>query len=499
MAKVDAASTSDENRKHWANADGLGPNAALDQGTRMRLRNRGRYEALNNGYCHGLVKSLAYDLVGRGPRPQVSLGVGKEAIAKQIEKGFRKWAKETRLALSLRLAEKACARDGEAFGILTSNSRLKHPVKLYVQWVEAEQCTSPPGTAIDPWLIDGVRFDENWTPLEYYFLKRHPGEAIPGYVIDRTAFTTVAARNVLHWFERDRIGQGRGIPRITAGLPLFAQLRRYTLATLTAAEFAAMIAGIMKTNMLPAGGAAASVDNWDIYELVRGALLTLPEGWEAQQFKPDQPTTTYGDFKREILNEVGRGPGAPLNVVSGNSSQYNYSSGRLDHGPYHRGIGIDRSELQMIVLDPIFEAWAEEAAQIPGYLPADLPPVEDWEFSWNFDGFDSIDPVKDATADDIRLKNGTSTLAEIAGEYGQDWREIADQRTVEKAYHEARGLYYPGAAAPAPPQQAPPEPDDDADPEDAADDAEDATDEAPASRLDARLNGFSLNGNGRHP
>jgi len=276
---------------------------------------------------------------------------------------------------------------------------------------------------------------------------------------------------------------------------LFAQLRRYTLATLTAAEFAAMIAGIMKTNMLPAGGAAAAVDNWDIYELVRGALLTLPEGWEAQQFKPDQPTTTYGDFKREILNEVGRGPGAPLNVVSGNSSQYNYSSGRLDHGPYHRGIGIDRSELQMIVLDPIFEAWAEEAAQIPGYLPEDLPPVEDWEFSWNFDGFDSIDPVKDATADDIRLKNGTSTYAEVFAEYGQDWQEQFEQRAREVAYAEKLGLPLSSMPAPAPPQQAPPEPDGDEEPED---DAEDTTDEAPASRLDARLNGFSLNGNGRH-
>jgi capsid protein len=170
-------------------------------------------------------------------------------------------------------------------------------------------------------------------------------------------FITVPARQVLHWFECDRPGQMRGIPKITASLPLFSQLRRFTLATLTAAEFAAMLAGVMKTNLPAANGAAASIDRWELVELVRGALVTLPEQWDAQQFEPRQPTANYGDFKRELLNEAGRGPGAPLNVVTGNSSGYNFSSGRLDHLPYQRGIRIDRDDLRTIVLDPTFIAW----------------------------------------------------------------------------------------------------------------------------------------------
>jgi hypothetical protein len=52
-ARVDAATTTDENRRHWANADGLGPNAAFDPLTRAKVRNRGRYETLNNSYCRG--------------------------------------------------------------------------------------------------------------------------------------------------------------------------------------------------------------------------------------------------------------------------------------------------------------------------------------------------------------------------------------------------------------------------------------------------------------
>ena len=61
-------------------------------------------------------------------------------------------------------------------------------------------------------------------------------------------------------------------------------------------------------------------------------LLTMPEGWDATQFKPEQPTSSYKEFKGEILNEMGRCLNAPFNVIAGNSSGYNYSSGRLDHG-----------------------------------------------------------------------------------------------------------------------------------------------------------------------
>src|SRR5262249_24154706 len=76
-AKSDAAQTSDENRKHWANADGLGRNAAYIEGIRETLRRRGRYETTNNSYLKSLVRSVAYDLVGTGPRPQLAFPTAK--------------------------------------------------------------------------------------------------------------------------------------------------------------------------------------------------------------------------------------------------------------------------------------------------------------------------------------------------------------------------------------------------------------------------------------
>ncbi len=70
-ARYDAAATTDANRKHWANADGLSADAAASPEVRRILRNRARYEAANNSYAAGIVATLANDVVGTGPRLQV--------------------------------------------------------------------------------------------------------------------------------------------------------------------------------------------------------------------------------------------------------------------------------------------------------------------------------------------------------------------------------------------------------------------------------------------
>lgn len=452
-SKIDAAATTDENRKHWSNADSLSADSAYDASVRFRLRNRSRYEGINNCYAKGAIRSSADDLVGTGPRLQLSIPGDDGTAAKIVERHFAAWADETKLAIKLRTAQKSRVRDGECFGLFDTNERLRDPVKFDTRWVEAELCTTPFTLGTDPNTVDGIKFDRLGNPLEYYFLSAHPGNLI-ATGLQPLKFYTLPSERVLHWFSLERFGQHRAIPELTPALPLYSQVRRYTLATLTAAEFAAMLAGVMKTNVAPEDGGVTKVDDWSLFELVRGALLTLPDGWDASQFRAEQPTTTYGDFKKEILNESGRATNQPLNVVTGNSSGYNFSSGRLDHLPYHRGLAIERNDMRMIVLDPIFrDGWYPEAVLV-GQVPRGLPPIAEWKWSWHWDGFDSIDQNKDATADDTRIRNGTQTYSETFAAYGQDWQEQFDQIAREKAYAESKGLPWPvlaPTAAPATP------------------------------------------------
>ena len=100
--------------------------------------------------------------------------------------------------------------------------------------------------------IDGIIFDEHGNPIEYHVLKRHPGDNIARWTLD---FDRVPAASMIHYFRADRPGQHRGVPEITPALPLFAQLRRYTLAVLAAAETAADFAAVLYTDA-PANGEA---------------------------------------------------------------------------------------------------------------------------------------------------------------------------------------------------------------------------------------------------
>lgn len=113
VAKFDSAQTSPDNRKHWANADGLSPNAAVNPEVRRILRNRARYEVANNSYAKGIALTLANDTIGTGPRLQM-LTDDAEANAR-IEDAFEAWARAVDLPGKLRTMRMARAESGEAF------------------------------------------------------------------------------------------------------------------------------------------------------------------------------------------------------------------------------------------------------------------------------------------------------------------------------------------------------------------------------------------------
>jgi len=233
-ARFDAAQTTPDNRKHWSNADPLSPDAAANPEVRRTLRNRARYEVANNSYARGIVLTLANDVIGTGARLQM-LADSAEAN-RTIEGEFARWAKAVGLPEKLRTMRQARAQDGEAFALLFNNGNLDSPVKLDLRLIEADQVTTPNPSLPPANVVDGIIFDEFGNPTEYHVLKEHPGgdKAVLG-----TQFDRIPAASIIHWFRCDRPGQSRGLPDIMPALPLFAQLRRYTLAVIAAAESAA--------------------------------------------------------------------------------------------------------------------------------------------------------------------------------------------------------------------------------------------------------------------
>lgn len=442
----DSAVTNESNRKHWANADGLSADAAASPEVRRTLRNRARYETANNAYAKGIVLTLANDVVGTGPRLQ--LLSDDDQANDRIEAEFGRWARAIGLPEKLRTMRAARATDGEGFAVLVSNPALPTPVKLDLRLVEADRVTTPDLSFLDPHAIDGIVFDDAGNPVEYHLLKAHPGDTRSGFL--GVEYDRVPADSVIHYFRVDRPGQSRGIPDLTPALPLFAQLRRFTLAVLGAAETAADFAGILYTDA-PANGEAESVEPMDAIELEARSLLTMPGGWKMAQMQAEQPATTYAEFKREILNEIARCLNMPFNIAACNSSGYNYASGRLDHQTYYKNTRVEQTQIDRLVLDRVLAAWLSEAVLIEGLLPQTLRALdaEPPDHQWFWDGHEHVDPTKEATAQAQRLASHTTTLAAEYAKQGRDWETELRQRAKELALMQELGL--PMASAPGAP------------------------------------------------
>ena len=446
-AKYDAAQTTVDNMRHWAMADAYSADAAMTPDVRRTLRNRSRYEVANNSYAKGMVLTIAGDCVGTGPRLQ--LLTERDEYNSRIEQEFADWCETIDLPQKLRAMRMAKATDGEAFAILVKNPHLQHPVKLDIRLVEADRIATPEMRASLDNLADGIEFDAYGNPLQYYLLKYHPGDGSfrPG------EFEKVPVEAMIHWYRMDRPGQHRGVPETTPALPLFAQLRRYTLAVLAAAETAADFAAVLYTDS-PANGEAQSLEPMDVVPLEKRMATVLADGWKLGQIKAEHPNTTYSEFKREILGEIGRCLLVPVNVLTGDSSQHNYASGRLDHQTYFRSLRIEQSHCAKVVLDKIFNSWMalrhSKNSRLISLDTVNTPqrPTEAgfqyWSGSserldgrsWYWDGMEHVDPLKEANAQSKRLSSLTTNLAAEYARQGKDWemelRQAARERNLMK-------------------------------------------------------------------
>ena len=433
-ARYDAAQTSIDNSRHWANADALSADAAASSAVRNILRMRARYEVSNNSYAKGIVLTLANDCIGTGPRLQML--TDNPSLNNAVEAAFSKWAKAVRLADKLRTMRMAKVTDGEAFAMLTANPKIKSPVKLDLKPVEADRFTNPEVRVSNYSDTDGIKLDRWGNPVEYAVLRHHPGQTSAIGLLNE--FDWIPASAVLHWFRADRPGQHRGVGELSPALPLFAQLRRYTLAVLGAAETAADFAAVLYTDGPASETGITAPEAMDVIELEKRMATVLPENWKLGQIKAEQPTTTHDAFTAKILNEIARCLNMPFNVAAGNSSGYNYASGRLDHQVYFKSISVERGHVEDVVLDPLLDAWIYEAMLTSELAP--LRNMRDADHKWFWPGNEHVDPLKEANAQATRLKNNTTTLAAEYAKSGIDWENELRQRAKEKQLMRELGI-----------------------------------------------------------
>jgi len=87
---------------------------------------------------------------------------------------------------------------------------------------------------------------------------------------------------------------------------------------------------------------------------------------------------------------------------------------------------------------------------VPGLIPRGLPPFQEWNWTWTWDGFEHVDPRKEAEADALMVEKNMASAAEVCAKRGRDWRVVYRQRATEKALAEELGINEPVAEVAVP-------------------------------------------------
>ncbi|MBQ6473446.1 MAG: phage portal protein [Victivallales bacterium] len=417
-ARYDAAQTTSRNAEHWKWADSFNADQSNSPEVRERLRNRARYEVANNPWLSGLIFQVASDLIGVMPRLQINSV--DEKFSGRIEADFRDWAEAVNLGELLRVAYITKMRDGEAFIQLTTCKDLASPIKLFPMLIDAERVKSPRDDTDtdDDQQADGVYFDRFGRPVAYSISKVHPAVNGTGEC------TKVKAAYVIHLYRQERPEQHRGIPEITSALPSIAILRAYTKAMLEKMENSASVAGVLKPTSMDLEPDELTNAPFTEFNLPSRSWVTLPLGYDMQQYQLNNPTDSQQSFALQTKIECARCLLGTRNIVTGDSTSYTYASARVDAQNYDRSQRVERGKIEHDCLNRLFSAWWTE------YAPGKSEP----EHSWYFNGRPPIDPAKDANCEKRLLTNGTLTLADACAQQGKDWQQVTRQRFAEAAF-----------------------------------------------------------------
>lgn len=445
-ARYDAAQTDSQNRKHWAAADALSPRAAITSQVRLTLRNRSRYEIANNCYAKGMVSTLVGYTIGSGPEFGLDY-IGDQLQQKEISQTARTvsrlfwdWWAAAGMPSKLQTCATAVASDGEGFlrrySVDTDAFPMwKSPVTLNFQPVEADYFESP---VLDLTGDDsGVITDQNADVTGYYMYSAHPGD----YFTPLTSPKRVRRSDIYHVYKQERPGQLRGIPWLTPALPIFANMRRFVLATLAAAESAANPSGVLYTDAPPDDEEGTYATPFDEIEIARNMLMTLPSNYKLEQYKAEHPNAQYEAFITACVREAARCVDMPV-VLALDASKYNYASGRLDLQGFWQARSAERYHLYELQLcNRAYADWLEEAWLIPGYLPPLFRQTyTDWAPNWRWREPEHVDRSKEATGQATELANNTTTLAREFARRGLYWEDELRQRAAEMALMKELGL-----------------------------------------------------------
>lgn len=311
--------------------------------------------------------------------------------------------------------------------------------------------------------VQGVEFDKIGRRVAYWLFDEHPGQRSV-YTLGRSR--RVPARDVAHVYRIDRPGQVRGVSWFAPVIVKLNDFADFTDAYLVRQKIAACFAAFWTGDDPYDGDGEESDGGFQLESLEPGMIERLPENANVHFANPPQ-VQGFTDYARFTGHEIAAGLEIPYWLLTGDLSQFNYSSGRMGWLEFHRCVDAWQSIMFVPMMCRPAERWFNEAAAV---VTASTEPVVT---GWTPPAREMIDPAKEIKAASDAIRAGLSSRSEQQRRRGHDPEVLEAEIAEDNRRADDAGLVFDSdprhgkaaAAAPVPeddpePAPAPPNSDD---------------------------------------
>lgn len=440
------------------------------------LRSRSHDLARNDPLAQSAVATKVAHVVGAGHvvRPEVDaarLGITPGAALEWEELALDIWlnwaeSRDCDVTRTQNFAEledlvyRSRVLSGDVFVVRRFKPRKGRMLATAVQVIEAGRCSNPNWSMDTDRLAGGVEMDEDGAPVAYYFADKYSLDRGMGTVKWKRipAFDGSGNRLVLHVHgPRWRPEMTRYAPMLAPVIEALKQRSRYSEAELMAAVVSACFAIGFKSDDGDLGSGLEQIGTGSkpINLTEPGQIVDLMPGEQLQSFAPGRPNPQFAPFIDAIAREVGAGTDIPQELLV-KQFQASYSASRAAMEMAWLFFRTDRALHVSQFCCPVYEDVISEAVargllQAPGFFGDPLRRQAWLAATWMGPSRPTIDPVKDAKADELYLAMGVTSLTTIAAErFGMDYRVVKRRR--EQDGSEARQEAERDAKRPANPK-----------------------------------------------
>lgn len=443
-ARVDRTTTA------W-NAQNQSADRAL-MGEAERVRDRARDLVRNNAYARGALDAIVSNVVGCGivPKPATDSATDNDLI----QEAWNRWCEVADVTGRLHFYEMqalACremVESGEAIVHYVSDLDETRPCPFALEMIESERIS----TESDVYkrqregnqVRRGVELDATGKPVAYWLWNASPN----GFFYEQAAPERREARDYLHIYRQERIGQTRGVSWLAPAVLWLKDLGMYVENELQASAVASCFGVVVKTidggdsfggMATPTDGETTDTDGNRLERIQPGLVTHLMPGEDIECINPGRPNAAADPWISLILRSIAVAMGISYELVSRDYSRTNYSSNRASALEDRRRFKPMQKFLVWHLCQPVYREFFASCvlARVKGF-PDETEFLSNQAYwlkcNWRTPGWEWVDPLKEIQAAALAVKEKFTSRGDVIESAGDDlretWKELAAENKL---------------------------------------------------------------------